>query len=70
MQKIPKRKNWKNILFIILIVVVLLPQTRTPIQVGLNRIKAVIFSPSKIDKANQQKIDPFTYKLKSIKGDS
>lgn len=40
------KKNWSNILFIVFILLLVIPQTRKPIQVTLNRL--IAFSPSEI----------------------
>ncbi|WP_299211131.1 TlpA disulfide reductase family protein [uncultured Dokdonia sp.] len=63
-----KKINLKNILFIIVIALLLIPQTRTPIQVAFNKIKVKLFSPSAFAKADQTQLQPFTYQLASIDG--
>lgn len=60
--KLTKNKV-KNIIFFILIGVLLIPQTRTPIQIFLHKTLAV-FSPSVNKKADQIKIDDYNWKLK------
>ena len=60
--KLSKRKI-KNIVFFILIGVLLVPQTRLPIQVLLHKTLAV-FSPSINDESEQLKIDDYNWKLK------
>lgn len=63
-----KSINWKNAAFIILVLLLIIPQTRTPIQVALNKVKVAIFSPSAYDKDDQEKLQPFNYKLTSLNG--
>jgi len=63
-----KKFTWQNVLFIVVILLLLIPQTRTPIQVALNKVKVAIFSPSAFAKADQQQLKPFTYSLTSLDG--
>jgi thiol-disulfide isomerase/thioredoxin len=65
-----KKFSWQNVLFIVVILLLLIPQTRTPIQVALNKVKVAIFSPSAFAKADQQQLKPFTYSLTSLDGAS
>jgi thiol-disulfide isomerase/thioredoxin len=63
-----KKLKPKNIIFIVVIALLLIPQTRTPIQVAFNKLKVQIFSPSAFAKADQTQLQPFTYKVTSIDG--
>ncbi len=65
-----KKKKFKlsNLLFIILIALMIIPQTRKPIQIALHQLSVSIFSPSAFAKADQTQLPPFTYKLSSIDG--
>lgn len=65
-----KKITWKNILFVVLIAVLLIPQTRTPIQVAINKITVAIFSPSAVSKEKQIQLQPFTYHLKDLNNES
>lgn len=58
------RKNWSNILFILFIVLLLVPQTRKPIQVAFNRL--IAFSPSEISKDKREKLEDYHWKLKDL----
>lgn len=58
----------KNILFLILIGLALIPQTRKPIQVLLNKGFA-LFSPSTIKTSKQVVLTDYNWKLKDEKGD-
>lgn len=62
------KKSWKNLIFIAAIILVLLPQTRTPIQVALHKVKVALFSPSAFAKADQAQVQPFNYVVKSLDG--
>lgn len=64
-----KRPSISNLLFGLFIVLLLIPQTRTPIQVAVNRLKMFVFSPSAMDKNEQTQIQPFEYQLTDINGD-
>lgn len=68
MTEIKKKFSWKNILFIGFIIVLLIPQTRVPIQVALNKVKVAVFKPSAFAKADQYKLPPFNYVVKSMDG--
>lgn len=63
-----KKLNPKNIIFLVVVALLIIPQTRIPIQVAINKLKVQIFSPSAFAKADQTQLQPFTYKLKSIDG--
>ncbi|MHA6280288.1 TlpA family protein disulfide reductase [Salinimicrobium sp. CAU 1759] len=60
------KKNWSNILFIILIVLLLIPQTRKPIQVTMNRI--ISFSPSKIAEDEREILEDYDWNLVNLEG--
>lgn len=65
-----KKFTWQNLLFIVVILLLIIPQTRTPIQVALNKIKVAIFSPSAFAKEDQAQLKPFSYKVKTLDGRS
>ena len=46
----------------------IIPQTRTPIQVGLNKLKAKVFSPKAIPEAKRVELIPFDYKVINLDG--
>ncbi len=60
------KKNWSNILFIIFIILLIVPQTRKPLQVGLNRI--IAFSPSKISENNRETLEDYNWNLANLEG--
>lgn len=64
-----KRPSLSNLLFGLFIVLLLIPQTRTPIQVAVNQLKLFVFSPSAMDEDEQAQIQPFEYQLTDINGD-
>lgn len=61
------KKNWSNILFIIFIILLIVPQTRKPIQIGLNRL--IAFSPSEISEEKREELDNYNWRLKGMDGE-
>lgn len=61
------KKNWSNILFIVLIILLLVPQTRKPIQVTMNRI--ISFSPSKIAADDRETLEDYNWNLVNLEGE-
>ncbi|NEV93835.1 redoxin domain-containing protein [Psychroflexus sp. YR1-1] len=57
------QKHWSNILFGILIVLIIIPQTRQPIQVFLNRI--IAFSPTEIDESDRETLKDYDWYIKN-----
>ncbi|WP_194527133.1 TlpA family protein disulfide reductase [Zobellia roscoffensis] len=55
------------LVFILLLVI---PQTRKPIQVALNSVKMQFFSPSKISEENQTVIESFNYRVETLNGEN
>lgn len=60
------KKNWSNILFILIIILLIIPQTRKPIQVGLNQI--IAFSPSKISEKDRETLKDYNWNLVDLEG--
>lgn len=65
-----KRKTPKlsNLIFAGFILLLLIPQTRTPIQVAVNKLKLLVWSPSELDAEDQTQLEPFTYYLNDLNG--
>lgn len=61
---IPKAKN---ILFIVFIAIIIIPQTRQPIQVFINRGLA-LFSPSEVEKTKRKQLLNYNWQLVDIQG--
>ena len=61
------RSNIKNIIFFTIIGLLLIPQTRQPIQVLLHKSLA-LFSPSTIDESKQEVIENYSWNLKNEEG--
>lgn len=58
------KKNWKNILFIVVIALFLIPQTGMPIKVFFNRMMA--FSPSEVDEAERVILKDYDWNLSTL----
>jgi thiol-disulfide isomerase/thioredoxin len=58
------KKNWKNILFAVLIALLLIPQTGMPIKVFFNRM--VAFSPSEVDETERVVLDEYNWSLATL----
>ncbi|MGO1751789.1 MAG: TlpA family protein disulfide reductase [Psychroflexus sp.] len=61
------KKHWSNILFGIVVVLFIIPQTRTPIQVFLNKI--ISFSPSEISEDDRESLKNYNWVLMNEKGE-
>ncbi|WP_029033504.1 TlpA family protein disulfide reductase [Salinimicrobium terrae] len=61
------KKNWSNILFIVIIVLLLIPQTRKPIQVTMNRI--IAFSPTRIAVDDRETLENYNWNLVNLQGE-
>ncbi len=55
------KKNWSNILFGVFIVLLIIPQTRMPIQIFIQRLAS--FSPSEIDKEDRAVLKDYDWNL-------
>lgn len=58
------KKNWGNLLFVVLFVLLLVPQTRTPIQVFFQRL--ISFSPSEISEKEQSHLDSYNWSMEGL----
>ncbi|WP_291961847.1 TlpA family protein disulfide reductase [Maribacter sp.] len=66
-----KRKlKISDILFVVFILLLLIPQTRTPIQVAINKLKVAVWSPSVEDEEDQNEVAPFQYAVVDLQGNS
>ncbi|WP_027078707.1 TlpA family protein disulfide reductase [Maribacter antarcticus] len=59
-----------NSILLVFLALLLIPQTRTPIQVAINRVKMLVLSPSAIDEVEQTQLQPFNYEVKDLNGTS
>ena len=58
------KKHWSNILFGLFIILMIIPQTRMPIQVFLQR--TISFSPSEIEKEDRTILKDYNWKLSDL----
>ncbi len=65
-----KKRNFKigDILFVVFIALLLVPQTRTPIQVALNKLKVLVWSPRAEAVEDREKVEAFTYSVHDLNG--
>ncbi|GMN07688.1 hypothetical protein MTsPCn5_30770 [Croceitalea sp. MTPC5] len=65
-----KKRKFKisDILFGLFILLLLVPQTRKPIQVALNSLKVIVWTPSALAEEYQTQIAPFDYQLATVDG--
>lgn len=66
MKKSKLRLN--NILFLLFCVLLIIPQTRSFIQIGLNKIKVAVWSPSIEAVEDQNQLPSFTYAVTDLMG--
>lgn len=66
-----KKKNLSptNIIFAIFIILLIIPQTRMALQVGVNKIKVQLFSPSALAEKDQTQLKPLDYQLIDLRGE-
>lgn len=60
------KKNWVNLLLILFLALLIIPQTRKPIQVTLNRL--IAFSPSTINEEEREHLQSYSWHLISLEG--
>ena len=67
-----KKRKFKisDIIFVVFILLLIIPQTRTPIQVAVNKLKVAIWSPSIEDEEDQNEVTPFEYAVVDLQGNS
>lgn len=58
------KKNWSNVLFVIVILLLIIPQTRMPIQVFFTRL--ISFSPSETATDDQKLVESLDWELTSM----
>ncbi|WP_417887417.1 TlpA family protein disulfide reductase [Zunongwangia sp.] len=60
------KKRWSNVIWLVLIFLLILPQTRKPIAIYFNKL--IAFSPSAIEKEKQDKLTSYNWILKDAEG--
>lgn len=64
----PKRFKTSSIIFVVVIVLMIIPQTRQPIQVFINKGIALIVKPSVIDASERRSLSNYNWQLKDLSG--
>lgn len=60
------KKNWLNIILLLIIALLIFPQTRKPIQVVFSRL--IAFAPSTVAIEDRKILDDYTWNLYNLKG--
>lgn len=60
------KSQWSNIIFIVVILALIIPQTRKPIQIFVNKL--ISFAPSVNDEEDREKIADYNWVLEDIRG--
>lgn len=68
MDKQPKRFKTSSIIFLIVIALMIIPQTRQPIQIFLQKGVAMVVKPSVIDALERLKLSNYDWTLQDING--
>lgn len=68
LQLFGKKYAWSDIFLALLLVLLIIPQTRKPIQVGVNRLKLLVWSPSITTAENPTQIPAFMLMLTDLEG--
>jgi thiol-disulfide isomerase/thioredoxin len=69
MAKQLKRFKTSSIIFIVIIALMIIPQTRQPIQIFLQKGIAMVVKPSVIDASERLKLSSYDWKLQDINGE-
>ena len=67
-----KNRKFKisDIIFVVFIIILIVPQTRRPILVVANKVRAKLSSLTVVAKGEQEQLKPFTYALENLNGDN
>ncbi len=60
------KKHWSNILFFLLLILLIIPQTRMPIQVFVQRL--ISFSPSEVAEDKREVLNDYQWGLRKLDG--
>tara|TARA_R110002049_G_scaffold99023_7_gene241034 strand:- start:67 stop:627 length:561 start_codon:yes stop_codon:yes gene_type:complete len=60
------KKNWSNLIFIVFIVLLFIPQTSLPIKVFVNRL--ISFSPSEVNKEKRTTLSNYDWNFQTLEG--
>lgn len=60
------KSHWSNLLFLLIIALLIIPQTRKPMQIQMNRLFS--FSPSEISENERVELEDYNWKLRDLDG--
>jgi len=63
-----KKLRWSDYVFVVFLLLLLIPQTRKPIQVVVNKAKVLVWSPSIRAVEDQAQLAPFDYHVLTLDG--
>lgn len=61
-----KKLRWSDYVFGVFLLLLLIPQTRKPIQVAVNKVKVMVWSPSVEGVEDQAQLAPFDYHVLTL----
>lgn len=64
-----KKSKIYNIIFVVFILLLLIPQTRTPIQVFFNKAMTYVVNPSVIEASDREVVATYNWNLQDMSGD-
>lgn len=62
------KKKWSNVFFVILIILIIIPQTRKPIQVALQSLKVAVLNPTVINDGDLETLATYNWVLRDENG--
>lgn len=62
------KKNWSTLVLLVLVALLFIPQTGTPIKVFFNRL--IAFSPSEIAEEEQEMLSDYNWNLQDLQGNT
>ncbi|TXD84233.1 TlpA family protein disulfide reductase [Subsaximicrobium wynnwilliamsii] len=66
----PRKMKWSTILFVVVLLLLIIPQTRKPIQIFLQKGMAKVVKPSAIENSERASLSTFNWKLKNDQGET
>jgi len=60
--------GWSDVFFTLFIILLIIPQTRMPLQVGINRLKVALWSPRVYTELEMERVGSFDYLVRDIHG--
>lgn len=66
----PRKIKWSSIVFVLVILLLIIPQTRVPIQIFLQKGIAAVVKPSAIENSERTSLSTYNWKLKNAQGET